>query len=52
MNPHVGYAATTILEQIVKDYVREHTAEGKYTGELQYLLVLPKLIHYNKGQPK
>jgi len=44
----VGFAITSILEKLVKDYIIIHTSsDGKYSGDLNYLQGYQSLKDYN-----
>jgi len=44
----VGYMITSILEDMVKDYITAHIIKGIYTGEFKYLQDYQRLREYNK----
>jgi hypothetical protein len=43
----VGYMATSILEEMCLEYIRAHTKEGKFIGDVKYLDVYINLKRYN-----
>ena len=57
----VGYATTSILEDMCKEYIDHHTIRvmntklqivRQYIGDPQYLTAYKKLVEYNRGNKK
>lgn len=43
----VGFMATSILEGMCLDYIKSHTVNGKYEGDVGYLISYDQLKRYN-----
>ena len=48
----VGYMTTSILEDMLFDYIKSSVKEGKYTGDVHYLLIYDKIKQYNRREDK
>lgn len=48
MDSRVGYAATSILEELTLDYIKAYTINNEYKGDVKYLLVYQQLKNYNE----
>ena len=44
----VGFMSTSIIEEMLKDYITAFTNEGKYKGKLEYLKIYRDLRKYIK----
>jgi hypothetical protein len=44
----VGYATTSFLEELCLDYIKAHTENGKFTGDVHYLIAYDSLRRYNE----
>lgn len=45
-----GYASIAVLEDMLTDYVKVHTVDRKYCGELYYLDLLKQYRDYLKEE--
>ena len=43
----VGYRTTAILEEMCRDYISAHTVNGRYKGDVKYLVDYNNLRDYN-----
>jgi len=43
----VGYMTTSILEEMCLEYVKAHTVNGKFVGDVNYLIAYDNLRRYN-----
>ena len=43
----VGYRATSILEEVCMEYIRAHTENGRFIGDVKYLVAYDNLKRYN-----
>jgi len=46
----VGYMATAILEEMCIDYIKAHVRDGKFTGDVHYLIAYDSLRRYNENR--
>ena len=42
IDQRVGYTSISILRNVLKDYISAHVIEGKYRGEIRYLILYQK----------
>ena len=50
ISTEVGYMSTSILEEIVKEYIGSKTKKGIFTGDVNYLLKYQELKKYNEHE--
>jgi hypothetical protein len=43
----VGYKTTAILEEMCRNYIVVHTIDGRYNGDVKYLVDYNNLRDYN-----
>ena len=43
----VGFKATSILEEMCLEYIKAHTKNGKFVGDVKYPIDYNNLIKYN-----
>lgn len=48
LNTRVGFRATSILEVMLRDYIRAHTKDGEYKGIPEYQQHYEKIVEYNR----
>ena len=46
----VGYATTSFLEEMCLDYIKAHVRDGKFTGDVHYLIAHDSLRRYNENR--
>jgi len=46
----VGYVTTSILEEMCLDYIKAHVRDGKFTGDVHYLITYDSLRKYNENR--
>lgn len=42
MDIRVGYASISVIRDLLDDYVRFHSKDGKYTGRTEYIVLLDR----------
>jgi hypothetical protein len=48
----VGNMATAVLEEVCRDYIGSFTVDGKFVGEVKYLIIHESLRKYNQPSSK
>jgi hypothetical protein len=46
----VGYAITSVLESMCLEYIQANTVNGKFEGDVHYLIAYDNLKRYNENE--
>ena len=49
MDSRVGFMTVEILRDFLLDYIKAYTVDGKYAGDLDYLILYEKFDSYLKN---
>ena len=49
MDSRVGFGATSILEDLLREYISTYTINKRFVGDLHYLGVYEQIVLYNSG---